>query len=194
MTSMIGDAMMDFALNGKVPACDGNRHPEMAPHGAYACRDGDWISIAVPSDAAWAALAGAMGRAELAGHAHFASLAARKAHEVELDGLLSAWTAGRDAAELAAELQRRGVAAMKSQSSMDLVADPQLWASGFFHEVRDGDGNSRPIVGPSWKMTRGAAITDAAPRLGQHNAYVLGELLGLSPAEQQGLQQAGITR
>ena len=40
MSSMIGDTIMDFALNGTVHECDGNRHPEMAPHGAYPCRDG----------------------------------------------------------------------------------------------------------------------------------------------------------
>ena len=50
MSSMIGDAIMDFTLNGAVHECDGNRHPEMAPHGAYPCRAGEWISIAVASD------------------------------------------------------------------------------------------------------------------------------------------------
>jgi crotonobetainyl-CoA:carnitine CoA-transferase CaiB-like acyl-CoA transferase len=54
MTSMIGDSIMDFTLNGTLnstmPASDGNRHSDMAPHGAYPCRDGEWISIAVASD------------------------------------------------------------------------------------------------------------------------------------------------
>jgi crotonobetainyl-CoA:carnitine CoA-transferase CaiB-like acyl-CoA transferase len=43
-------------------------------------------------------------------------------------------------------------------------------------------------------MSRDAAIRDAAPRLGEHNGYVLGEILGLSVAEQQKLSDAGITR
>jgi len=74
------------------------------------------------------------------------------------------------------------------------VADQQLWASGFFRHVGAHAGQSRPIVGPPWKMSRQASITDAAPRLGQHNAYVLGELLGLSEEEQRQLAAAGITR
>jgi crotonobetainyl-CoA:carnitine CoA-transferase CaiB-like acyl-CoA transferase len=192
---MIGDTVMDFALNGVVHECDGNKHPEMAPHGAYPCRAGEWISIAVSSDNGWKALAEAMGKPELAQHPSFKRHADRKANESELDRLVSEWTASCDARELACELQKRGVAAAKSQSSVDLVSDAHLWSRGFFQEVTDRTtGQTRSILGPSWKMSRGAAITDAAPRLGEHNAYVFGEVLGLSAAEQQKLSDAGVTR
>lgn len=194
MTSMIADTVMDYTLNGIAHRCDGNRHPDMAPHGVYPCRDGDWISIAVASDAGWEALAAAMGRAGLARDARFASLAARKANEAELDRLVAEWTAAREVGELASQLQARGVAAGKSQNSIDMVADPLLWARGFYPEVSEPDGHLKSIVGPSWKMTRAAAITDDAPRLGQHTAYVLGEILGMSVEEQQDLADAGVTR
>jgi crotonobetainyl-CoA:carnitine CoA-transferase CaiB-like acyl-CoA transferase len=194
MTSMIGDTMMDFALNGAIRECDGNRNPDMAPHGVYPCRDGEWISIAVSSETVWKALAEAMGRLELAEHPHFRTLSNRKAHEAELDRLVSEWTASRDAAELVAGLQQRGVAAAKSQSSVDLISDQHLWSRSFYREVKDGAGQTKLTVGPSWKMSREAAIVDAAPRLGEHNAYVLGDILGLSVEEQQKLAQAGITR
>ncbi|AXQ30695.1 CoA transferase [Solimonas sp. K1W22B-7] len=191
MSSMIGDTIMDYSLNGAVRECDGNRHAGMAPHGLYPCRDGEWISIAVSSDESWQALAGAMG---LASDSLFTTLASRKAHEAELDRRLAAWTASQDARELAASLQQRGIAAGKSQSSVDLVADPQLWEGGFYREVSDREGNRRSIVGPSWTLSREAGVTDAAPRLGEHNAYVFGEVLGLSAEKQRQLAAAGITR
>lgn len=194
MSSMIGDTIMDFALNGVVHDCDGNRHPEMAPHGVYPCRSGEWISIAVASENAWQALAHAMGKLALARDVRFSTLANRKRNESELEQLLAAWTATQDARQLAGELQRLGVAAARSQSSVDLVADQDLWARGFFREVTDSAGRTRSIVGPSWQMTRGADIRDAAPRLGEHNGYVLGEILGLSASKQQELAAAGITR
>lgn len=194
MSSMIGDTLMDFALNGVIREGEGNRHPEMAPHGVYPCRDGEWISIAVSSDGAWGALSAAMAQPALARDPRFGTLAARKANEAELDRLVCAWTAGCDARELGAALQRLGVAAAKSQSSVDLVADPQLWERGFFREVTNAAGEGKTIVGPSWKMSREAAIRDAAPRLGEHNAYVFGEVLGLSPEKQQKLAEEGITR
>lgn len=192
-TSMIADTVMDYTLNGVSQGCDGNRHAEMAPHNVYAADNGEWISIAVSSDAAWAALAAAMGRAELADDARFATLAARKANEADLDVLVTAWTAPRDVAEMVADLQARGVAAGKSQNSLDLIADAQLWERGFFIDLIECDGETRPNVGPSWRMTRGAAISHGAPGLGQHNGYVLGEILGLSPDEQARLAQAGVT-
>jgi crotonobetainyl-CoA:carnitine CoA-transferase CaiB-like acyl-CoA transferase len=194
MSSMIGDALMDFALNGTIAAADGNRHADMAPHSVYPCSNGEWISIAVSSDAQWAALAQAMGQPDLAAHASFASHSARKAHEERLDGLLAAWTARQDAATLAQQLQQRGVCASKSQSSLDLVADALLWSRGFYQQVTDSQGESKTTLGPAWKMSGAAAISRAAPRLGEHNAYVLGELLGLSAEEQRTLAAAGVAR
>ena len=194
MSTMISDTLMDFSLNGVVRECDGNRHPEMAPHGTYPCSGGEWVSIAVASDSAWCALAAHMGRPELADNPSYRSLAGRKAHEAELDALLAGWTAGHSAAELVGGLQQHGVAAAKSQSSLDLISDPHLWQRGFYQEVSYRDGQIKTTTGPSWKMSRAATVSRGAPRLGEHNGYVLGDILGLSAAEQQRLAEQGITR
>jgi crotonobetainyl-CoA:carnitine CoA-transferase CaiB-like acyl-CoA transferase len=190
MTSVIGDRFMEYSLNGRIPACDGNRHAEMAPHGAYPCAGDDWIAIAAQDDTAWAALAKAAGLEDN----RFATLAGRKAHEAEIDAALSAWTAGQDAATLTATLQSLGVAAAKSASSMDMVADGHLWGQEFFRSVTDAHGQDRSIIGPGYRMTDAAALSDGAPRLGQHNAYVFGDILGLSAAEQQRLADTGAIR
>ena len=194
MTSMIGDSVMDFSLNGRIAACDGNRHPDMAPHGVYRCGETDWIAIAVSSDVAWRALAGAMGQPGLARAPRFRTLVDRKANEVELDQLISDWTRDQDARSLVDALQAVGVASAKSAASVDLVSDAHLWGRGFYHEVTDVSGESRPIIGPSWRMSEPAEITDGAPALGQHNAYVFGDILGLSVDEQKRLMAAGVIR
>lgn len=194
MTSMIGDSIMDYTLNGVVREGDGNRHAEMAPHGVFPCAESEWISIAVPTDAVWQALAGAMGQPGLAQDSRFATLAARKANESELERLLADWTASHDARELAATLQQQCVPAAKSQNAVDIVSDPHLWAQGFYREVHDQAGRARTILGPPWRMTRAAVIDAAAPRLGEHNAYVFGEILGLTAEEQQRLAETGVTR
>jgi crotonobetainyl-CoA:carnitine CoA-transferase CaiB-like acyl-CoA transferase len=77
---------------------------------------------------------------------------------------------------------------------VDLVSDAHLWSRGLFREVRNGSGENKLIVGPSWTMSREATIDSAAPRLGEHNAYVLGEVLGLSDEEQAQLAAAGALR
>ena len=199
MSSMVGDALVDYALNQRIEECDGNRHREAAPHGVYPCKDGAWLSIAVMGEAQWQALLRLMTQPEppesgaLASEPRFASLAGRKAHEDELDRCIADWTVTQDADELACRLQQAGVPAAKSLSSLDLVADSTLWARGFYRHV-DSAGESRPVVGPSWRMSREAAINTGAPRLGEHNDYILGEVLGLSPQRRAALADSGVTR
>jgi crotonobetainyl-CoA:carnitine CoA-transferase CaiB-like acyl-CoA transferase len=148
----------------------------------------------VPSDVAWRALAAAMGEPALAGDPRFSVLAARKGNESALDSLVAGWTRNHDARTLAVELQKHGIAAAKSANSVDLISDEQLWARGFYPTVGDGGGNMKPIVGPGWRMTEQAAITAGAPRLGEHNAYVFGEILGLTDEEQRWLTKDGVIR
>lgn len=193
MTSMIGDAVMDYTLNGREPVCDGNRHTEMAPHGVFPCKGGEWLALAVSSEAAWQSTLEVLADPQLAAE-DYASLALRQQNEDALEARLAELTRQWDAAELAAALQSKGVAASKSLNSLDLIADARLWMRGFYQEVTDDQGQSRSIVGPSWKMTRMADISDDAPRLGQHNAYVLGDILGLSEDEQRELAESGVNR
>lgn len=194
MTSMIADSVMDHALNGIEHDCDGNRHAEMAPHGVYPCAGSEWISIAVSSDDAWRALAAAMEHSELADDPRFSSLSQRKSNEVELDRIVADWTGSRDVREMVSALQACGVAAGKSQNSIDMISDPLLWERGFYPEITEFDGHTKPIIGPGGKLTRPAVISDGAPKLGDHTAYVLGDILGLTAEEQQQLADAGITR
>jgi len=191
---MVGDSFMDFSLNGRIMHCDGNKHAEMAPHGVYRCSDGDWIAIAAPGDGQWRALCTAMRRPDLAADPAFRDLVGRKANEDRLDEIISAWTRGHDAQALATELQAFGIAAAKSANSVDLVSDGHLWARHFYRPVTDAAGESRSIAGPAWRMTDEARIEAGAPRLGQHNAYVFGEIMGLSEDEQRRLADAGAIR
>jgi crotonobetainyl-CoA:carnitine CoA-transferase CaiB-like acyl-CoA transferase len=166
----------------------------MSPHGVYPCLDGEWICIVANNNERWQLLAKAMQHSGLENDKRFRTLADRKINEQALNQLISDWTSSQNASTLAAQLQTLGIAANKSQSSVDLVADGQLWAREFYREVAYTDGASGTIVGPGWKMSRDAKITTGAPRLGEHNAYILGDVLGLSTEDQQKLFTAGITR
>jgi crotonobetainyl-CoA:carnitine CoA-transferase CaiB-like acyl-CoA transferase len=69
-------------------------------------------------------------------------------------------------------------------SSLDLVSEEFFWRSGAYRLVADGAGATRPIIGPGWRMSRDETrIERAAPKLGEHNRYVYGDLLGLSASE-----------
>ena len=50
-TTLVGEVVADYSVNGRVATRQGNRHPIAASHGIYPCREEDtWVSIAVFGD------------------------------------------------------------------------------------------------------------------------------------------------
>src|SRR5919109_3422721 len=65
ITRMLGEAVLDYTVNGRTPRRIGNRHRAWAPHGCYPCRGHDrWVTLAVRTDAEWTALCRAFGTPE----------------------------------------------------------------------------------------------------------------------------------
>ena len=180
MTSLVGDSLFAYSLTGEVPHSDGNFHPEICPHGAYPCANGEWVSIACEDEAEWQALCRGLGANSLAADARFTDLATRLENRQALDAALGELTADHTAGELADPLRQSGIPAFRSQSSIDLCSDDFLWARTAFRMVSDHRNGSRPIIGPSWRMEPDmAAVERGAPLLGEHNDYVYREILGL---------------
>ena len=189
----LSEMIVRFSANGESEARRGNADELAAPHAIYPCRGEDrWIAIDARGDAAFAALAGALGTPELAGDARFAGAAARKAHEAELDARIAAFTRGKESGPLAERLQAAGVPAGPVQTPTDLLGDPQLAHRGHFvrldHPVLGALDHER--VGFRLSEHEGA-IRTTAPLLGQHDDDVLGGILGLAPAEIEGLRERG---
>src|SRR5262249_28280454 len=161
---------------GRRPEPWGNRHPGMAPHGAFPCRGTDrWCAIAVEDAAQWQALCEAMDRPALAADSRFATLAARKAHEDALEVELAAWTRQPEPESVMTRCQAAGVPAGVVQDARDLVeGDPQLRARGFYEPA------AHPVAGtflhegvvPRLSETPGR-VWAAAPRLGEHTRAIL---------------------
>jgi len=180
MTSLVGDSLFAYSVTGEIPRPDGNFHPEMCPHGAYPCADGEWVSIAVADDAEWQALCRVLNASALANDPRFATLKRRLANRHALDRAIGERTFGETAADLADRLRQAGVPAFRSQSSIDLCSDDHLWTRESFRMVTDHRNGSRPIIGPSWRMKPDQAMIErGAPLLGEHNDYVYKEILGL---------------
>jgi crotonobetainyl-CoA:carnitine CoA-transferase CaiB-like acyl-CoA transferase len=193
VSSLVGDSLFEQSLTGRSPEADGNRHADMAPHGCYPCAGGEWLSLAAASDAAWLALCGALGAAELADDAGLATLAGRQARRAELDARLAELTRDQDAGALAETLRAAGVGAFKSVNSLELISDEELWRREFFRLVSDHRNGTRPVLAAPWRMSRAeATITNGAPKLGEHNAYVYGELLGVPPEKLEQLIAAKV--
>jgi benzylsuccinate CoA-transferase BbsF subunit len=185
---MIGDTFMEYSMNHRSPGRAGNRDRTMAPHNCYPCADDDrWVTIAVATDDEWRALRTVIADPRLDDE-RFSDGYGRWLHQDELDHIIDEWTAGRSSEEITQSLQAAGVAAMPAHNGHSLVEDPQLRERGLMEWVEHPLSGKRLMCGPPWRFSKTpAGIRQPAPLLGQHNQYVLHELLGMSEEEIQRL-------
>ena len=181
----MGEAVLEYGMTGRQRERRGNRHPEMAPHGVYPCEGEDrWVAIAVRSDSEWRAACAAMDTPNLAEDPRFTRLDARLSNHDELGDAIARWTSGLDRYEAARRLQDAGVpAAPVLDCGADAYDDPHLQARDYFQQVTHPEAGTYLLSGPMWKLSgQDEPRHDPAPGLGEHNSYVLRDLLGVTDA------------
>ena len=195
LINMIGEQVVAYSMTGREPPRRGNRDSSMAPHGCYPCRgDDQWLTLACEDDAQFAALCRAMGRPELASDARFADVVSRYRNQDALDGEIARWTWERSKEEAAAALQAAEVPASPVLSAPEVFEEPHLRARGFYESVSHAVAGAWEMEGPHWRFSESPAhIRLPAPTFGEHNGYVLRELLGLSEEEIAQLEAQGVT-
>ena len=193
----IPEVLLDFAANGREPERIGNADQVMAPHGCYPCSGEDrWIVIAVSDDAEWLGLCEVLGRADWASDERFSSAIDRARHREEVDVMVSGETPAWDGHALMAALQARGVPAGAVLDSKELLFNEHLSERGFYEVVGHHPSTGMPplpYAGRPWKMSETPAVAPkAAPLMGEHNEFVLGELLGYSRGDIGRLEEEGV--
>ncbi len=189
----LAPGLLDHSVNRNEPEKRGNGDPAAAPHGVYPCAEGRWCAIAVFTDEEWRGFCRVAGRADLATDARFVTLAARKEHEAELNGIVAAWTGGLAPEEVMRTLQAAGVAAGVVESARDLCEDPQLRERGQFWRME------HRVIGPYDHLGQAATLSKTparaerpAPCLGEHTQYVCEELLHMADDEFIQLLEEGV--
>jgi crotonobetainyl-CoA:carnitine CoA-transferase CaiB-like acyl-CoA transferase len=183
--ALFGAEWMRFGHTGVQPPRPGNRDFNYCPHGVYRTfGEDEWVAIAVRGDTEWQAMAKLIGGTPLIGDPRFRTHRQRKANEDALDMVIGFWAASRDRWQAAEQLQAVGVAASAVQDLRDVLEldDPER---PHFQRV---DQPSRPdweIILDAEPIRFGAEqrLLQRAPMLGEHNEFVLREILGLSDEE-----------
>jgi benzylsuccinate CoA-transferase BbsF subunit len=165
----LSDWLLAYRREGVIGERRGNTHPDAALHGVFRCAGDDrWVAIAAWNDE------------------ELQRLVAITGEDVER------WTPTRGPFDVATELQAAGIEAVPVQDFADLNADPQLAHRGHFVPL------DHPEFGPGSYERNGFRIDGLAagydrsgPTIGQDNEWVLGDVLGLSTAEQTRLENDG---
>ena len=119
----------------------------------------------------------------------------RENHDL-LDGLIADSTRNRDSMELQSALQAAGVPAGAALDGKGLLFNEHLAERGFYEVVEhpaDLGMPALPYPSRPWKFSgTPGTIRSAAPKLGEHNRAVLGDMLGWSKDRVGTLEESGV--
>ena len=181
----LGEAFMEYQMNGVAPSRRGNSHPDHAPYGVYRCTgDDNWVSITVTSDAEWANFARVVGES-WASNSDLATVEGRLTQRKSLDDAIGGWTAGRDKHEVMHLLQAGGVASGAAYNTREIATDPHHRDRGFFAISQHPEPvGPRPHSTPLFGLTGVDRPPDRlAPGFGEFNKQGFCGLLGRTENE-----------
>lgn len=193
-SSLVGGALVE-AASGIETQRLGNGSPTMAPSGVYPTTGEDsWVAVAIADESQWRALVDIIRSPLPDGVTRSSTREARLHHREPLDTFVAAWTRDKSADQVTTELQAAGIPAHPVWAASDVVADPHLRERGAIVEVTEPSGRTRAAVGlpMEFSETTDVGIRRGTPELGMDEDYVFGDLLGLSRAERNHLEDEGV--
>ncbi len=193
LARLLEQTLLGYDQLGLVPTRAGNRWDISAPRNTYRTADGRWLAMSGSSPALALRVFRAIGRDDLADDADFSDPQRRLSRAAEVDQVVADWVAGKTLTQAIDILEAENVAAAPVYDVADLVADEQLAHREVFIKVDDDELGAMTVQAPvpRFSATPGR-VQHLGPRLGEHNAELYGELLGLTATEIDDLHARGV--
>lgn len=191
---LMGEALMDYFMNGRARDTQGALHASLAPHGIYPCRGEDeWVAIACATETEWLGLCRVIGEPAWCREPRFRDLQSRLTHREDLDRLISEWTRTSSVAEIASRCQALGVPAAPVLGLEAHASHPYFQARGTLTSVlHPALGRFTLYTSPIRLEATPGRIERPAPCLGEDNERIFGDLLELAPEEIERLRADGL--
>ncbi len=194
---------IEYSAYGNLLARNGNRSPDAAPQGLYACaehptpenrkRPEQWLALSIETDAQWQQLKQLLGNPDWAQQSDYGSLTGRQQHADTIDEQLQKFFSSRALDTVLEQCRATGIPVAPVTQSTKTYAHPQFAARGFFEELE------HPVVGkhlfvsnPMHFASVDHWLNKPAPIVGEDNHKVLKNLLNLSDTELQSLEKAQV--
>ncbi len=183
---------IDHAINGIERQPIGNRSYGSGPTDVFRTRDG-WIITQIVSNPIFARWARLVGAPELIDDPRYLDDMARGDNGEALSERMAAWSAERTTEEAIEELGAARVPAGPVLSPAQVMAHPQVIASGLVQAVAyPGAASPAPIVSVPIRLSESApGPMKRAPLAGEHTAAILAEI-GYSAEEIAGFASLAI--
>src|SRR6516164_8595586 len=153
-------------------------------------KDG-YLMVGAAGEAIWARCAKALGHPEWCGDPRFATNQARMANRDALEKMMNAVLTTKTTSDWVEVLEVAGVPCGPVYDYAQLFADPQVRQRGLVQYASDPQLGEVPHIRTPVRIGEGVRVRAVAPKLGEHNAEILGRL-GVSEAELQELRDKGV--
>lgn len=190
---MMESMLPEWQIAGYQRERTGATLPNVSPSNVYPTSDGDMILVAANQDGVFRRLCEVMDRPDLAVDEKYSTHSARGKNMEELDGLIAEWTSTVLAADLLERLHADGVPAGRIFRAQDMFDDPHYAARNAIVKIAHPDFGDMSMqnVFPRLSQTPGA-VRHVGPELGEHNAEIYQNVLGISAEDIVSLQARGI--
>jgi len=166
------------------PKRTGSQHPDGGPTGIFKCGDGTYLSMALLPHQ-WKLFCEAVSRNDLLTDIRFTTAALRRDNNEALKAIFEDWLAGfANRNEAITALDQFRIPCAPVLTLNEAISHPHLRERGTVRSVHDDVLGDFDIPGMPVKFSEWREGTDLkAAALGEHNAEVLKEYLGLSDDE-----------
>ena len=186
------NAVVKYTVEGQVAGPLGNEHPFVRPYGQFPCKDGH-VFFGGYNDKLWALSCRKFGTPELIDDPEIDTMAKRfdaGVYERRVKPVVEDWFKDRTKRELE-DLAGDDVPLCAVKNIKEVVEDPHIAARDMIVDVQYPEGKVGMFGTPIQLSATPADAAGHAPRLGQHNARVYADLLGIDADELQRLKSVG---
>ena len=161
----------------------------------YKCAPGgddDYAFILTTNEEMWRALCAAIGQPELSTDERFVNAKARAKNNEQLTAIINEWTARHSKHEVMQILGSAGVPCGAVMDTVELLNNPHLRERQMIVDIEHPARGKISMPGCPVKLEDSPVTVVSAPLLGQHNAEVYSQMLGLRESELEQLKSQGV--
>lgn len=175
LASFVEQAMVEYSFSGTITERRGSRGAITAVSGAMPCKDGHWVISQIHRPGRWLKFVDWVQDPELSADPSLAEEENQHKRRDFIMERLDRWANRFTKTELVEQAQQRHFPASPVSTPLDLIDDPQLLARGFLAEMSHPEFGKINFPHGAIASVTGSRLSPA-PKLGEHNEQILGEL------------------
>ncbi len=190
--AMLANVASNFLISGNLPKRYGNTHANIVPYQSFQASD-VWFVLAVGNDRQFEKLCEVIGKQELVSDARFRLNSERVKNREELVAILKPIFLEKTAREWLSALEEAGIPCGPINTLDKVFAEPQVEAREMLIHMDHAEIGDLRLVGSPLKFSDTPVDYKLPPpRLGEHTADILTELLEYSTEKVIALRESGV--